>query len=51
MLIRITAPHFCAGIDTERKLIAPIIAYMRDWSVDRIRAYCRKKGWAMQVLA
>jgi hypothetical protein len=49
MLIRITAPHFCAGIDTERKLVAPIIRYMRDWSLTRIESYCRKKGWVVQV--
>lgn len=50
MLIRITAPHFCAGIDTQRKLAAPIIRYMREWPLARIQAYCKKKGWAVQVL-
>ena len=49
MLIRITAPHFVAGIDTDRDVAAPIIAYMRHWSLKRIYAYCRAKGWVVQV--
>jgi hypothetical protein len=47
MLIRITAPHFVAGII--RGDAAPILHYMRGWSVARIRAYCAWKGWDCEV--
>jgi hypothetical protein len=53
-LVQITAPHFVAGIDygdgraTPR--YAPIIGYMRGWSFDRIRIYCSRKGWMLEVL-
>ena len=38
MMIRITSPHFCAGIADGRS--APILAYMKGWTVRRIKAYC-----------
>jgi len=52
MLIRITAPHFCAGIDYARTgvRLAPILRYMRGWTVREISAYCRQKGWTFQVV-
>lgn len=46
MLLRITAPHFCAGIADAR--YAPILAYMRGWTAGRIRGYCAKKGWRLE---
>jgi len=53
-LVRIEAKHFCAGFvydprPGERRQVAPILWYMRDWSLDRIETYCRKKGWKMEV--
>lgn len=48
MLVRITAPHFCAGICEMG--IAPILAYMRGWTVKQIREYCARKRWTMEIL-
>jgi len=59
-LIRITAPHFVAGVEVRYvggawlpleddhydNRCAPIVKYMRDWSPARIRGYCKKMGWA-----
>jgi hypothetical protein len=50
LIVRITAPHFCAGYDLSTGRIAPIIAYMRRWSVDRISDYCRRRGWEVEVI-
>lgn len=46
--IRITAAHFCAS-GTIGGDFAPIIAYMRDWTLPRITAYCAERGWALEV--
>ena len=57
MLIRIDAPHFVAGIVFEYKTnnqnieyckvldVAPIIKYMKKWSIDKVVNYCCKKKW------
>lgn len=45
-MIRITAPHFCAGITDGRA--APILQYMKGWTVKRIREYCVKRGWSFE---
>lgn len=55
MLIRITAPHFVAAIISKGGTMtkgdaAPIIRYMKGWSVKRIRAYCERQGWQFEVL-
>jgi hypothetical protein len=50
MMARITAPHFCAGIDITTRRVAPIIHYMRRWSVDEIQRYCERRGWVLEVL-
>jgi hypothetical protein len=50
MLIRITTPHFVAGLDTETRVCAPIIAYMRLWTIAGIRSYCEKKGWMFEMV-
>lgn len=48
MLLRITSKHFVAGIsDTQ---IAPIIKYMRDWSLEQITSYCNKKDWKLEQM-
>lgn len=44
-MIRISAPHFVAGVDLDTGRAAPIIAYMRTWPVERIAGYCRSKRW------
>jgi hypothetical protein len=49
MLLRIEAAHFVAGIVVGKRA-APIIAYMRDWPPEKIKTYCRKKGWRVTEL-
>jgi len=51
MFIQIVAPHFVAGIDIEGKerRVAPIIKYMKDWPIEKILGYCRKKNWEVYV--
>lgn len=52
MLLRITAPHFCAGIDVGPDgRCAPILHYMRRWPVARIRSYCASKGWRCELVS
>ncbi len=52
-LVRITAPHFCAGMTRERFgarwRCAPILQYMADWQLSRIAAYCKIKHWKFEV--
>uniref|UniRef100_A0A6M3KD84 Uncharacterized protein n=1 Tax=viral metagenome TaxID=1070528 RepID=A0A6M3KD84_9ZZZZ len=59
-LIRITSPFFVVGIDWNAFYVdnvrhynhrcAPIIGYMRTWSIERILLYCAKRGWKWEVL-
>lgn len=46
--LRITAPHFVAGIADGRA--APIVQYMKDWSPRQIKEYCDSKGWFLEQL-
>lgn len=54
--IRITAPHFCAAVVASRRKTgeevvhecAPILGYMRHWSVERVLKYCTAKGWGYE---
>jgi len=48
MMLRITAPHFCAGI-VRGGACAPILAYMKGWKFRHIRMYCKAKGWQMEI--
>jgi hypothetical protein len=48
-MVRITAPHFCAGI-VRGGMRAPILAYMRGWTLRQIRDYCARKGWAVETM-
>lgn len=55
ILATIDAPHFCAGIVLwDNKVIeaAPICGYMKKqkWTRDRVRAYCKEKGWKVSVI-
>jgi hypothetical protein len=48
MLLRITAPHFVAGIIVSTTFMnhcAPILGYMKRWNMEHILSYCEKKGW------
>lgn len=52
-LAQIDAPHFCAGIvlwDDKVVEAADIVRYMRKWSRDRVRDYCKGKGWKVSVV-
>ena len=51
MFIRITAPHFVAGVDTVTKKCPPILNYMRHWDPYKIRDYCKYKNWGLEVLS
>lgn len=47
-LIRITAPHFVAGLVAQDGYVieaAPIIKYMVRWNGAEVARYCRAKGW------
>jgi hypothetical protein len=50
MMARITAPHFCAGLDLTTRRVAPIIHYMRRWRIEEIRQYCERRGWVLEVI-
>lgn len=53
MLAAIDAPHFYAGVvldDDVVTIAAPIVKYMRGWSRDKVREYCRAKGWKISVV-
>lgn len=52
-LVRITASHFVAGIIVKNDrvtLSAPILKYMRGWTSDRVRQYCKEKGWRASIV-
>jgi hypothetical protein len=52
-LIRISAPHFCAGADVkDGKIIdaAPIIKWMKGRTLWWVRKYCEKKKWEIEVV-
>lgn len=55
ILAVIDAPHFYAGIvlwDDRVIEAADIVHYMKrqKWTRDRVRDYCRKKGWKVSVV-
>jgi hypothetical protein len=45
MFVIVYAPHFVAAYDMQSGNIAPIIKYMKGWTLDKIVTYCEKKGW------
>ncbi|MBF0102055.1 MAG: hypothetical protein HQK77_14225 [Desulfobacterales bacterium] len=51
-MIRITAPHFVAGLEIKDRIVvraAPIIRYMVGWPIGTVKDYCDKKGWKFEV--
>lgn len=48
-LVRIAAPHFVAGIVLGKRA-APIVRYMRNWSLKRIQFYCAGRNWKVEEL-
>jgi hypothetical protein len=52
-LAAIDAPHFYAGIVLQNDRVieaADIVKYMRKWTRDRVRGYCKDKGWKVSVV-
>lgn len=53
MLAAVDAPHFYCGIVLKNDVVilaAPIVKYMRGWSRDKVRTYCKQKGWKISVI-
>jgi hypothetical protein len=53
-LIRIEAPHFvagatCGGANEVVRRAAPIVAYMKGWSLRGVYDYCSRKGWKVSL--
>ena len=48
-MLRISAPHFVAGI-VRGRLCAPIIAYMKGWTLRKIKDYCARKAWTVEEM-
>lgn len=51
-LIRVVAPHFVAGFETDGEIrrAAPIIAYMIGWPDSKARAYIARKKWTAKIV-
>lgn len=52
-LIRITSDFFVAGLDVEEDRViasAPIIHYMLDWTVERVKDYAKKRKWEIEEI-
>lgn len=50
-VIQVESSYFCAGLEVENGTVvsaAPIIHYMLDWSVEKVKAYATKKGWVVR---
>jgi hypothetical protein len=51
-LVRVVAPHFVAGFETDGvvKRAAPILRYMTGWTNARARQYIADKGWRASIV-
>ncbi len=52
-LIQVTSPYFCAGIVLQKNTVtvaAPIIKYMKGWSLHKVENYCANKRWKVIVV-
>ena len=48
-LVRIVSSWFVAGVVVGVRA-APIVKYMRNWSLVRIMQYCETRGWGCKIL-
>ena len=51
MLLRITAPHLCAGLVLKDDVVieaAPILKYMQGWTYNKVLNYCWLKKWNIE---
>jgi len=49
----VTSRHFCAGIVVAANTVidaAPILQYMKGWSMEDVITYCNKKGWIHELV-
>jgi len=51
-LVRVVAPHFVAGFETDGivRRTAPILKNLRGWTDDRARKYIQRKGWKASIV-
>jgi len=51
VLIRISS-YFVAGIIIKESInkCAPIIKYMKNWNFAKIKRYCLKKNWKLEII-
>lgn len=49
VLVRVTAPSFVAGLILGQRA-APVIRYMREWTLDEVFTYARVRGWRVEVI-
>ena len=54
MVLRISAPHFVAGVLLDGRgyvvRFAPIVKYMDGWGKHRVKSYSSMKGWKVEEL-
>ena len=53
MMLRLTAPHFVAGVILNEGLVteaAPVVGYMLGWPFPRVRAYAISKRWNVEEM-
>ena len=52
---RTEAPHLVAGavvvVGNKIKGTAPVISYMGGWPVGKVKVYCEKKGWKLEIIS
>lgn len=54
ILAVIDAPHFYAGIVLRNDRVieaANVVRYMKGWARDKVREYCKRKGWSVSVVS
>jgi hypothetical protein len=49
MFVRLVASHFVAGVEVGVRA-APIVSYLRTWTLPEIEAYALTHGWQVEVL-
>lgn len=53
LMLRIKSNYFTASLDIENGKVVgsvPIIHYMLDWSVEKVRDYAKKKKWKVEEI-
>lgn len=52
-VVQVQAPHFCAGLEIGKKFnkCAPILSYMKNWTLRDIHNYVTQKQWRLVKVA